>query len=199
MRALAGPSPSGLSVRAIAGTYVVLLAFNCDDAYCTGLLGFAIKRTDHRDQETIWLRGLKKFDLPGSDAGDSVTTRRHPIQKFHWGDYTAQPGRSYTYEVHAMRGSKMALVDDDFVAIDVRCEVPEKVGTTGHAVHFNRSAAASQAFARRFPSMPPGAPGARGADQWRRRGSASRLSSAAWADDERPPAPKGQRPAKRSL
>jgi phosphatidylserine/phosphatidylglycerophosphate/cardiolipin synthase-like enzyme len=153
---MATPSQSGLKVRAIAGTYVVLIAMDCDEAYSTGLLGFAIRRIDHDNGETIWLRGLKKFDLPHSDEGESVTTRRHPIQKFHWGDYATKAGRSYTYEVHAMRGTKEQLTDADSVSITVTCERPEALGTHGHAVHFNRSAAASQAFANRFPDLPPG-------------------------------------------
>jgi len=156
MRKTAGPSPKGLKVRAIAGTYVVLLAFDCDEAYCAGLLGFAILRTDHENGETVWLRGLKKFDVPESDEGDEVTTRRHPIQKFHWGDYTTKAGRTYTYEVHAMRGTKDQLIDDDQVAVEITCEKEDAVGRNGHAVHFNRSAASSQAFARRFPTLPPG-------------------------------------------
>lgn len=156
MRITAGPSPKGLSVRAIAGTYVVLLAFDCDEAYCKGLLGFAILRTDKDNGETVWLRGLKKFDLPGADDGDDVTTRRHPIQKFHWGDYTTKPGRTYTYDVQAMRGTKDALLAGDHVSVEVTCEKEECVGSNGHAVHFNRSAASSQAFARRFPTLPSG-------------------------------------------
>jgi phosphatidylserine/phosphatidylglycerophosphate/cardiolipin synthase-like enzyme len=156
MRSKVEQSPKGLRVRAIAGTYVVLIAFDCDADYCEGLLGFAIFRTDHENGEKQWLRGLKKFDLPDSDEGEDVTTRRHPIQKFHWGDYTTKAGRSYTYEVHALRGSKDRLIDDDAVAVEVTCERAENVGKNGHAVHFNRSAASSQAFVRRFPTLPPG-------------------------------------------
>jgi hypothetical protein len=47
MRMLAKPSAKGLRARAIAGTYVVLIAFDCDLDYCQGLLGFAIRRIDH--------------------------------------------------------------------------------------------------------------------------------------------------------
>ena len=156
MRSAITTSANGLRARGIAGTYVVLLAWDCDVAYCAGLLGFAILRTDHTNQERMWLRGLKKFDVPASDEGDDPTTRRHPIQKFHWGDYTAKAGRHYTYEIHAMRGTKLALVDSDVATVDVTCEDPDAVGHNGHAVHFNRSAAASQAFANRFASLPPG-------------------------------------------
>jgi phosphatidylserine/phosphatidylglycerophosphate/cardiolipin synthase-like enzyme len=156
MRITQGPTPKGLRVRAIAGTYVVLLAFDCDETYCEGLLGFAIRRTDEANGEVMWLRGLKKFDVPVTDDGDDVTTRHHPIQKFHWGDYTTKPGRTYTYEVQAMRGTKDLLTCYDQLDVKVTCEKEESVGDNGHAVHFNRSAASSQAFARRFPTLPPG-------------------------------------------
>lgn len=156
MRSSVVTSPKGLSVRGVAGTYVVLLAFNCPKSYCEGLLGFGIQRKDHANGELIWLRGLKKFDLPKSDDGDEVSTRHHPIQKFHWGDYTTKAGRTYTYTIHAMKGEAGALVDFESVNVDVKCESPENVGNNGHAVHFNRSAAASQAFASRFPSLPKG-------------------------------------------
>lgn len=177
MRLLSEPSARGLKVRAIAGTYVVLIAFDCEKAYCEGLLGFAIRRTDHENGEVTWLRGLKKFDLPESDDGDSVTTRHHPIQKFHWGDYTTKAGRTYSYEVHAMRGTKAALVDDDMVSVTVTCELPEAVGKNGHAVHFNRSAASSQAFARRFPDLPPGEVVDPAAQAWLSRGLQESLTA----------------------
>jgi phosphatidylserine/phosphatidylglycerophosphate/cardiolipin synthase-like enzyme len=156
MRTSIVKGPKGLEARGIAGTYVVLLAFNCPKAYCQGLLGFGIQRRDHSNGEVMWLRGLKKFDLPHSDAGDDATTRHHPIQKFHWGDYTTKPGRKYTYTIHAMKGQAGALVEFESVDVAVTCEVPDAVGRNGHAVHFNRSAAASQAFARRFPNIPAG-------------------------------------------
>jgi hypothetical protein len=92
MRSAVVISPKGLQVRGIAGTYVVLLVFNCPKTYCQGLLGSGIQRKDHENGEVIWLPGLKKFDLPSTDDGDNVSTRHHPIQKFHWGDYATKPG-----------------------------------------------------------------------------------------------------------
>ena len=156
MRTPIQQSPAGLQVRCIAGTYVVLIAINCSSEYRKGLLGFGIRRKDHTNGEEYWLPGLKRFRLPNSDEGDDVTTRRHPVQKFHWGDYTTKPDRTYTYTVVAMTGSPAALEPRDSVSVEVTCEAPEKVGTNGHAVHFNRSAAASQAFSRRFPGLPSG-------------------------------------------
>lgn len=175
MRSPIVKSPKGLKVRGVAGTYVVLLAFNCSKAYRKGLLGFAIQRRDHSNDEVIWLRGLKKFDLPQSDEGDDVSTRHHPIQKFHWGDYTTKPGRTYTYTIHAMKGQPGALVDSESVDVEVKCEIPENVGQNGHAVHFNRSAAASQAFANRFPNLPAGDVEDSRARTWLSRGLAESL------------------------
>ena len=156
MRTKIATSAKGLKVRGIAGTYVVLLAFDCPKEYTKGLLGFAIQRKDEQTGEVIWLRGLKRFDLSGGDEGDDVTTLRHPIQKFHWGDYTTQKGMSYTYTIHAMRGKAGALADADSVSVKVTCEDPDNVGKNGHIVHFNRSAASSQAFVKRFASLPTG-------------------------------------------
>lgn len=170
MRSLIVESPKGLQIRGVAGTFVVLLAFNCSKAYRKGLLGFAIQRKDHETGEVIWLRGLKKFDLPDLDDGDDVSTMHHPIQKFHWGDYTTKPERSYTYTIHALKGEPGKLTDFDSAKVKVTCELPEKLGKNGHAVHFNRSVAASQAFARRFPSLPPGEVTDPSARRWLSRG-----------------------------
>lgn len=133
MRTEIEKTPKGLEARAIAGTYVVLLAMNCPKSYCKGLLGFGIQRKDQTNGEVIWLRGLKKFDLPGSTEGDDVSTRAHPVQKFHWGDYTAKPGRKYTYTIHAFKGAPGALTVFEKVELKVKTEVPESVGKNGHS------------------------------------------------------------------
>jgi phosphatidylserine/phosphatidylglycerophosphate/cardiolipin synthase-like enzyme len=172
-------SPKGLQARAIAGTYVVLLAIDCEAEYISGLLGFAIQRHDEENDETIWLRGLKRFAPTNSASveGEDVSTRHHPIQKFHWGDYTTKPGRTYTYTVHALKGSPVTLDDYDSLILRVTCEKPESIGANGHAVHFNRSAASSQAFARRFPSIPSGEVLDPQARSWLSRGLAESLIS----------------------
>ncbi len=172
MRILSEPSANGLSVRAFAGTYVVLIAFNCDQAYCQGLIGFAIRRKDEATGEVHWLPALKRFDISGPAQR---TTLEAPIQKFHWGDYTTQPGKTYTYEVHAMRGTKGALVSADVVSVQVMCENPDNVGGSGHAVHYNRSAASSQAFTREFANLPKGEITDPKARAWLSRGLAEAL------------------------
>ena len=175
MRTSVIDSPKNLKVRGIAGTYVVLLAFNCTKAYRKGVLGFGIERRDHTNGESIWLRGLKKFDLPASDEGSDVSTRHHPIQKFHWGDYTTKTGRTYTYTIHTFKGAPGALTEFDSVSLDVTCEMPEDIGANHHAVHFNRSVAASQAFAKRFPDLPSGDVTDENARTWLSRGLAEAL------------------------
>lgn len=62
---------NGLSVRAISGTYVVILGIDMDEADCSGLLGFAIHRTDHTEDEAYWMEGIKTFAEtdPGFVAG----------------------------------------------------------------------------------------------------------------------------------
>jgi hypothetical protein len=47
-KAVNGP----LSLRAIAGTYVVLLGIDMEEDASRGVLGFAIERTDHTEDES---------------------------------------------------------------------------------------------------------------------------------------------------
>ena len=113
-----------LSVNAIAGSYVVLLGIDVVSGSQSGLLGFAIKRTDHTENEEYWLNGFKTFEATDPDVTPSslVSTLEHPIQGFLWGDYTAKPNHSYTYTVVAMKGSPKNLVQDDTVAVDITTE-----------------------------------------------------------------------------
>mgnify|MGYP001476251805 CR=1 FL=1 len=70
-------SAKGLTVQAVAGTHAVLLGFDLagiDTAPPpSDLLGFAIRRTDHTEDERAWLRGLKVFasvvPAPGGAGG----------------------------------------------------------------------------------------------------------------------------------
>ncbi|MBD2020458.1 hypothetical protein H6F43_09685, partial [Leptolyngbya sp. FACHB-36] len=143
-----------VSVQAIAGSYVVLLGINLSDAKRNGVLGFAIERTDHTEDERFWLKGFKTFKEtdPGLPPGSLVSTLEHPIQAFFWGDFTAKPNHEYTYRIVAMRGKPKRLEQGDSVEVRVRTE-DEATGT--HAVYFNRGTAASQAYARKFKNRSP--------------------------------------------
>ena len=139
---------------AIAGTYVVVLGWNLPEASCNGLLGFSIHRTDHTENESYYLEGMKAFAEtdPGFPAGSLYSTRDHPIQSFQWADYSAKPNHRYTFTVTALKGSPGNLTPFAAIAVEVTTESPES-GT--HDVYFNRGTAASQEYVRRFGDRPP--------------------------------------------
>ena len=143
-----------LTVQAIAGSYVVLLGINMNRGDCDGHLGFAIHRTDHTEEEAYWLEGMKTFEEtdPGLAPGSKYPTNQHPIQGFTWSDFTAKPGHQYTYRVQALRGAPSNLVKYKEVAVDVTTESEEG---GNHDVFFNRGAAASQEYTRRFGNRRP--------------------------------------------
>lgn len=143
----------GLTVQAIAGSHVVLLAMNMPRDECNGHMGFAIHRTDHTENEAYWLRGMKTFAEtdPGFPPGALYPTNKHPIQGFTWSDFTAKPGHRYTYRVQALGGTPAALKKFKQVEVEVKTEAEEE---GDHDVFFNRGAAASQEFARRFKTKP---------------------------------------------
>lgn len=145
----------GLTVQAIAGSYVVLLGFNLKRTACNGLMGFGVHRTDHTENEAYWLEGLKTFEStdPGFAPGAArYPTNEHPVQGFTWSDFTAKPGHRYTYRVVALKGTADALTTFAKVDVDVTTEAEE---AGNHDVFFNRGAAASQEYTRRFGSKRP--------------------------------------------
>jgi phosphatidylserine/phosphatidylglycerophosphate/cardiolipin synthase-like enzyme len=164
-----------LSVQAIAGTHVVLLGMNLPQAKCPGLLGFAIRRHDHTEGESYWLSGYKTFKsvAPYPAEGVSYSTRRHPIQGFTWSDFSAKPGYDYVYEIVALRGSPAEPEEAERVEVKVRTETEDLPGSTHH-VHFNRGAAASQEYTRRFGDKSPKEVGP-AAYEWLSRGAAEAI------------------------
>ncbi len=152
MRKRASDGP--LSVHAIAGSYVVLLGMDMDQENTRGLLGFAIERTDHTEDERYWLKGFKTFEDtdPGLPPGSPTSTLEQPLQAFLWGDYTAKPDHRYTYRVVAMRGKPKKLIQGESVEVEISTE-DDDLGA--HAVYFNRGVAGSQAYARRFRNKRP--------------------------------------------
>lgn len=162
-------SENGLTVQAIAGTYAVLLGFDIASEKRNGLLGFAIHRVDKTEQESYWLSGGLRFPGASSEA-NSASTQGSPIQKFRWGDYTAKPDHHYQYMVQALYGQPDALKVGDSVTIEVQTENPLQVGGGTHQIHFNRSAAASQAYVHKFGSTDPGQVPDGAAFRWLSRG-----------------------------
>jgi phosphatidylserine/phosphatidylglycerophosphate/cardiolipin synthase-like enzyme len=145
----------GLTVNAIAGTQVVLLAFDLTKTRRKNCMGFAIQRVDHAADERMWLRGMKTFveTDPGLGPGATVSSREHPIQSFQWADYAALPGHKYTYRVFALKGTNPHdMVEGTPTEVTVTTE-PEAGDT--HSIYFNRGSVASQAYARDFLNTPP--------------------------------------------
>lgn len=144
----------GITVRAIAGTYVVILAIDASAQARKGLLGFAIRRTDKTENESYWLQGMRTFEsvYPNPPEGALVTTHEHPVQDFLWSDFTAKEEHEYVYEVIPVRGIPKNLEYGKTVSITVNTESAHD-GT--HGVYFNRGVIGSQAYAREFNNADP--------------------------------------------
>lgn len=148
-------SADNLTVSVVAGTYVVLLAMDMPEKSCDGLLGFAIHRIDHENEEGYWLEGMRVFPSANLDLppGSKVSTLEHPIQAFTWSDFSAKPGHHYTYKVVAMRGKPTNPERGDTVSVEVHTETEH--AKSGHEIFFNRGTAASQEYTRRFEGKMP--------------------------------------------
>lgn len=140
-----------LTLQAVAGTHVVLLGWSMSQSNSRDVLGFAIHRTDHTENEAYWLEGMKVF--AETDPGTSkASLRSHPVQGFTWSDFSAKPGHDYTYRVVALKGSPKSLNEEDEISVRVKTEVEDN---GQHEVWFNRGAAASQEYAFRFKNQSP--------------------------------------------
>lgn len=142
----------GIEIQLIGGTYVVLIGMSVSPRRVKGLLGFAIERTDHTEGEKFFLYNNLLFERNEAGEGSDYSSLRNPIQAFVWGDYTAKPGHTYTYEVTAMYGTPARLKSGPSVAATVSTEDPDD-GSQG--VFFNRGVAASAAYQRRFGDQNP--------------------------------------------
>jgi hypothetical protein len=139
----------GVSVKAYAGTSGVLLAFDVRSQMREGLLGFAIERTGG-NRPHKWLKSGLSFPGVERQAGRFDASDEAPIQKFRWSDYTVYPDTTYTYTVHPVYGEPSNLRVESGPAVTV---MTSSITRGDHRVVFNRAAAASQAFSRRFPEV----------------------------------------------
>lgn len=162
-----------LRVRAIAGTYVVVLAWDFvtgQDGKRKGLLGFALQREQLDGDQVIecyWMTGIKRFKEKdrGLAPGTPVSTADHPFRGFQWADYTAETSRRYRYRVVPAYGTVKRIELDDAAATTIEVETEREYllaadaadGETCHDVYFNRGVIGSQAYARRFGNRAPDA------------------------------------------
>jgi phosphatidylserine/phosphatidylglycerophosphate/cardiolipin synthase-like enzyme len=159
---------NGLKGNVIAGTHVVFFGLDLAQQKRTGFRGFAFQRKDHLEDETIWLRGMKTFELtePHPARGETFSTRYHPVQGFQWCDYSVKPGRRYTYRIVALYGEPDALTEGPELEFTIDTET--EAGAI-HSAFFNRGSVATQEYARRFENQKPSDAGP-GAYEWLSRG-----------------------------
>jgi phosphatidylserine/phosphatidylglycerophosphate/cardiolipin synthase-like enzyme len=147
-------SNEGITVNAIAGTHVVILGFDLDEARRKDCLGFAIQREDKTEEERYWLRGMKTFPStnPQLGPGGTVSSRDHPFQTFQWADYSAKPAHEYAFTVVPLYGEPAALREGPRLTVEIETEV--EIGAP-HSMFFNRGSVATQEYARQFQNIPP--------------------------------------------
>lgn len=156
-----GISNDKFSVHAIAGNYVIILAFDAKKEAATNLIGFAIHRTKYNSRGKDisnggdWLKGYKPFKEVIPDPKPMVTypTNLFPIQSFTWSDYSVEPGRLYTYKIVPVFGGPGNIsYGEELILSKVK---PEPLKNVLHEIYFNRGAAASQAYIARFDNLKP--------------------------------------------
>jgi phosphatidylserine/phosphatidylglycerophosphate/cardiolipin synthase-like enzyme len=147
-------SNDGLTVQAIAGTYVVLIGMDLDEADTDGLLGFAIERTDHTEGERYYLDNMLVFEANDKDELSDHSSALNPFQAFVWGDYTAKPDHTYSYRVAALYGDPAKPEERASVSVQIGTET-EVEADGKHVILFNRGVAGSQAYVRRFGYKAP--------------------------------------------
>src|SRR5262249_26962271 len=71
-----------LTVRAIAGTYNVLIGIDLDKSKRAGCLGFTMSRTNVATNETRFLPN--RITFPSTPENTKLDTSNSPLQKFRW-------------------------------------------------------------------------------------------------------------------
>ncbi|MGE8342708.1 MAG: phospholipase D-like domain-containing protein [Flavobacterium sp.] len=146
---------NGLEITAVIGTSAVLLSFEMEKSLTDGLLGFAIEREDHTENEKYYLKGFKYFEETAGNTfeGQLHSTFEHPVQSFLWEDFSVKCDHDYSYNVSPVYGKPKYLKYGNTCTI--RFKTPtEDAGE--HSVYFNRGVAGSLAYARKFKNKRPG-------------------------------------------
>lgn len=161
----------GYRIFAVTGTNSVSFAIDFTKAKTQGLLGFAVERHDPEEDEQYFLYGFKffrsVFAVPTPDI--LVSTRDHPVQSFVYDDFTAKPGRTYTYYFYPIKGKPKNL-DRSAEPIPITIETEPAFSKLEHDIFFNRGVASSQAYQRRFGNRSP--------EQLRKAGEAQKAKDA---------------------
>lgn len=152
-----GADDGKFSVHAIAGAHVVTLSFDAKPEYVDKLLGFAIHRTEFSNGKSIeeyWLQGYKPFKEVVKNPQPKVkySTHEHPVQSFMWGDFSVKPATTYEYKIVPVGGKPKKLDYGSELNVEI---TTESLTDNMHEIHFNRAAAASQAYAEKFDNKKP--------------------------------------------
>ena len=102
---------NGLEITAVIGTSAVLLSFEMEKSLTDGLLGFAIEREDHTENEKYYLKGFKYFEETAGNTfeGQLYSTFEHPVQSFLWEDFSVKCDHDYSYNVSPVYGKPKYL------------------------------------------------------------------------------------------
>ena len=150
----------GRTVVAVSGKHAVTLVMRWPAEELTGLLGFAIRRTDNR-RRTSWLKTVLRFPGEPVTPGKLEDSAVAPIQSMAWTDYNLtedktspglDAGTRYVYEVIPVRGQPGALELEEAAAVRVAIATePERDhGPLEPEVHFNRGLSDMQEYERLF-------------------------------------------------
>jgi phosphatidylserine/phosphatidylglycerophosphate/cardiolipin synthase-like enzyme len=146
----------GYQVFAVSGTNSISFAVDFTEAETQGLLGFAIERHDPSENERYFLYGFKVFQsvIAAPTSETVVSTRDHPVQSFVYDDFTAKPGRTYTYYFYPIKGKPKNL-DRSAKPIPITIKTEPAFSKLEHDIFFNRGVASSQAYQRRYGNQSP--------------------------------------------
>ena len=146
----------GFQVFAVSGVNTVSFAVDFDAADTAGLLGFAVEREDHKEDERYFMYGMKVFQsvVPNPGPTDKISTYEQPVQSFIWDDFTAKDGREYTYWFHPLKGTPKNL-DRSAPPIEIKVKTEQLFSRGTHDIFFNRGVASSQAYRREFGNQKP--------------------------------------------
>ncbi len=154
-------SGATLSVRAISGSHVVILAWDMKPPATTGLLGFATPACElHQGLRSSSGTGCgASSGLEDKDQGLPPGLHRFRPRASHSvcsiaGDYTPTPDTDFIYRVVPVYGQPKNLELRETGAVEVAIHTEPLYGKE-HSIFFNRGAAGSQAYARQFPNPTP--------------------------------------------
>lgn len=147
---------AALKARALVGAATVVLGFDScgETAHRTGLLGFAIRRTQLPDGAPEWLKNPLKF-ARFPYAGYQVTgTDSHlaPIQQFRWVDEGVVPAHTYRYTIATVYGTPEHPELRDTIDLDL---ITAGTDSGDRSLHFNRGVIATPAYRQQFDNKRP--------------------------------------------